>query len=268
MRLEKRLFMPHLQNAVLVGYRLLGGTDRVRLRLRPAVHFRPHDAPVSTALAEPFVLKAMDGHYEICSSWVALPPLRLRSIGANPTFTVTGRKVEGLFYGVEHGRGYESVGDLWAPGFFAADLGAGDEASLVASTEAWEVVEALTADLRRHLAHEPVSAQPESWPYRAGKFVRRHRAGVAASAALTLVVAAGIGGIAWQGHRRGVEAHKAEEVKAFALSLFSGADPDQARGEELTARELVNAGSARIETTRPSAPESATATNRLTVSIR
>jgi predicted glycogen debranching enzyme len=144
--LEKRVFLVHMQNTAYVRYQLLEGPGLVRLEIHPLVHFRPHDAPVSTPLAEPFILKAIDGHYEICSSWAALPPLRLRSIGANPTFTVTGRKAEGLFYGVEHGRGYESVGDLWAPGFFAADLGAEDEATLVASTESWEVVEALTAE--------------------------------------------------------------------------------------------------------------------------
>src|SRR6266545_498766 len=120
--LEKRVLLLHMQNTAYVQYRLVEGPGLVRLEIHPLVHFRPHDAPVSTPLAEPFVVKAVDGQYEICSSWAALPPLRLRLIGANPTFTVTSRKIEGLFYGVEHGRGYESVGDLWAPGFFAADL--------------------------------------------------------------------------------------------------------------------------------------------------
>jgi len=143
--LEKRVFLVHIQNTAYVQYQLVEGPGLVRLEIHPLIHFRPHDAPVSTPLAEPFIVKAVDGQYEICSSWAVLPPLRLKIIGANPAFTVTSRKVEGLFYGVEHHRGYESVGDLWAPGFFAADLGAGDETSLVASTEAWEIVEALTA---------------------------------------------------------------------------------------------------------------------------
>lgn len=58
---------------------------------------------------------------------------------------------------------------------------------------------------------------------------------------------AGLIGVVWQGHRRSLEAHKAEEVKAFVLGLFAGADPALARGDELTARELVEAGSSRIE---------------------
>ena len=44
--LEKRLVLPHLQNTVYVTYRLLSGPGRLRLILRPAVHFRAHDAPV------------------------------------------------------------------------------------------------------------------------------------------------------------------------------------------------------------------------------
>ena len=44
--LEKRLVLPHLQNTAYVIYRLIAGEGRVRLILRPAVHFRGHDAPV------------------------------------------------------------------------------------------------------------------------------------------------------------------------------------------------------------------------------
>ena len=48
-RLEKRLLMPHRQNTVHITYRLLAGEGRLRLNLRPAVHFRKHDDPVSAA---------------------------------------------------------------------------------------------------------------------------------------------------------------------------------------------------------------------------
>ncbi|HEX7184560.1 MAG TPA: amylo-alpha-1,6-glucosidase [Thermoanaerobaculia bacterium] len=153
--LEKRVFLAHLQNTVYVLYRLLSGPGLLRLEVHPSLHFRPHDAPVSTPLAGPFEVHAVEGRYEICSSWAALPPLRLRFSGANPSFTITGQKLEGLYYDVEARRGYESVGDLWDPGHFAADLGVGDEAALIASTEPWEVIgalpaqEALAAELER-----------------------------------------------------------------------------------------------------------------------
>ncbi|HEY2738954.1 MAG TPA: glycogen debranching enzyme N-terminal domain-containing protein, partial [Thermoanaerobaculia bacterium] len=143
--LEKRVFLAHLQNTVFVRYTLREGPGVLRLEMHPSLHVRPHDAPVSTPLGLPFSVQAVSGRYEINSAWAAVPPLRLRVTGANPTFTVTGRKVEGVYYELEDRRGYEPVGDLWVPGFFAADLAAGDEAALIASTEAWEVIEALNS---------------------------------------------------------------------------------------------------------------------------
>jgi len=164
---EKRVFLAHLQNTVYVLYRLRKGPEAVRLEIHPTVHFRPHDSPVSTPLGTPYVLTVTDGRYELASSWPALPPLRLWLSGAEPTFTVAGRLISGVRYEVEEKRGYESVGDLWCPGFFAADLSAraageagavreaGEEASLIASTESWETLralrprEALAAEIER-----------------------------------------------------------------------------------------------------------------------
>ena len=158
---EKRVFLAHLQNTVHVLYRLHRGPEAVRLEIHPTVHFRPHDSPVSTPLGTPYVLTVTDGRYELASSWPALPPLRLWLAGAEPTFTVAGRLISGVSYEVEERRGYESVGDLWCPGFFAADLAvaaageAGQEASLIASTESWETLralrprEALAAEIER-----------------------------------------------------------------------------------------------------------------------
>src|SRR5260370_6253244 len=44
---EKRILLPHRQNTVHVNYRLIEGVGPVRLKLRPSVHFRPDDSPVS-----------------------------------------------------------------------------------------------------------------------------------------------------------------------------------------------------------------------------
>jgi len=141
--LEKRVFLAHLQNTAHVLYRLCAGPEAVRLEVHPTVHFRPHDAPVSTPLGTPYALTATDGRYELASAWPALPPLRLWLTGSEPTFTVAGRRISGVRYEVEARRGYESVGDLWCPGFFGAALAAGEEAGLIASTESWEVLRAL-----------------------------------------------------------------------------------------------------------------------------
>ncbi len=143
-RLEKRVFLAHLQNTVHVIYRLTAGEGPVRLELHPMVHFRPHDYPVSTPLGSPYQLTACEDRYELCSSVPGLPALRLSIDGRNPAFTVAPRTLHDVFYDVEARRGYESVGDLWTPGFLGADLSAGEDAvALTASTEPWEVVRAL-----------------------------------------------------------------------------------------------------------------------------
>ena len=53
-------------------------------------------------------------------------------------------------------------------------------------------VEQFAEDLRRHLAGLPVLARQGSWNYRAGKFVKRHSAGVAAAALVLVVLIGGI----------------------------------------------------------------------------
>jgi predicted glycogen debranching enzyme len=146
--IEKRIFLAHLQNTVHVLYRVLAageGRGPLRLEIHPTVAFRPHDAPVSTPLGLPFSLHVTEGRYELASAWPALPPLRLALSGAEPTFTFAGRTVAGIHYLVEERRGYEAVGDLWSPGFFAADLSLGGQAALIASTEPWETIGALAA---------------------------------------------------------------------------------------------------------------------------
>jgi predicted glycogen debranching enzyme len=146
-RLEKRVFLAHLQNTAHVIYRLTAGEGIVRLEMHPTVHFRPHDAPVSTALGGPYTLTAVEDCYELCSAWPNLPPLRLSLEGQNPTLTLAPRQIADVYYQVEARRGYESVGDLWSPGFFGADLLLGeDSAALTASTEGWEVIRALTPE--------------------------------------------------------------------------------------------------------------------------
>ena len=53
-------------------------------------------------------------------------------------------------------------------------------------------VEQFAEDVRRHLKGEPVTARADSWSYRAGKFIQRHRAAVAATAAAAIILIVGI----------------------------------------------------------------------------
>jgi len=59
-------------------------------------------------------------------------------------------------------------------------------------------VEQLAEDLRRHLKDLPVIATPDSASYRVGKFVRRHQAGVAATALVALAVTGGVAATWWE----------------------------------------------------------------------
>ena len=63
-----------------------------------------------------------------------------------------------------------------------------------APSERYQTVDAFADDLRRYLAHEPVSARPETLGYRTAKFVARHRGLVAGSALVVVAIVAGVVG--------------------------------------------------------------------------
>src|SRR6478752_4893423 len=48
--IEKRVLLPHLQNTVHISYKVIGDGTPPRLELRPAFHFRHHEAPVDRDL--------------------------------------------------------------------------------------------------------------------------------------------------------------------------------------------------------------------------
>ncbi|MBZ5617461.1 MAG: glycogen debranching enzyme N-terminal domain-containing protein [Acidobacteriia bacterium] len=143
--LEKRLLLPYRQNTVHVSYRLLAGKGKLRLGLRPAIHFRPHDAPVNSGDPQKYVLTAFEDQFEI-SSKTDLPALRLLMLGPSSAFTFDRKETQSIPYSTERSRGYEWQGSLWSPGYFRSDLGEGDRVTLIASTETWETVRALAPD--------------------------------------------------------------------------------------------------------------------------
>ena len=90
--------------------------------------------------------------------------------------------------------------------------------------ERYASVEPMADDLRRHLRDEPVSARADSFAYRAAKFVRRHRGGVAATVIVVLAAVAGTLGIAWQAReaQRQRDAAQAQLARATATNEFMG----------------------------------------------
>ncbi len=143
--LEKRLFMVYRQNTVHVNYRLVDAREPVRLALRPGIHFRSHDAPVSTPLAKRYVLTVTDDGYEVCADETNCPSLRLLCLPQKP-FTADRKIIDRILFRTEQTRGYESQGSIWSPGYFRLDLAPGEEATFIATTETWEVVRSLTPE--------------------------------------------------------------------------------------------------------------------------
>ncbi len=143
--LEKRLLLPYRQNTVHVTYYLLEGPGKLRLGLRPAIHFRSHDAPVNSGGPQKYVLTVSDDQFEICSR-ADLPTLRLLILGPCSAFTFDRKETQSIPYATERSRGYEWQGSLWSPGYFRSDMGAGDRVTLIASAEPWETVRALTPE--------------------------------------------------------------------------------------------------------------------------
>ncbi len=88
----------------------------------------------------------------------------------------------------------------------------------------YETAAALLADLRRYLAHEPVTAGPPSATYRVGKFIRRNRLGVAAAAALLLALSAGLLGTT-------IMFYRAERERARASTALAAEAAQRQRAE-------------------------------------
>jgi predicted glycogen debranching enzyme len=143
--LEKRLILPYRQNTVHVTYLLLSGKGKLRLGLRPAMHFRSHDAPVSQPRSTYYRLSVYEDQFEITGA-ADLPMLRLIVHGPSTAFTFDRKETSLIPYRTERDRGYEWQGSLWSPGYFRSDLGEGDRTTLVASTEEWDTIRALSPE--------------------------------------------------------------------------------------------------------------------------
>ena len=119
----------------------------------------------------------------------------------------------------------------------------------------YDSANAFADDLQRFLDHQPVVARPPSRRYRLGKFVQRHRLGVAAGVVVTLAIVGGavlatVGLVRARRAERvaAEEAAAARQVTGFLTELFSVNDPGRSRGDTISARELLARGAARVNT--------------------
>ena len=108
---------------------------------------------------------------------------------------------------------------------------------------------------RRHLRNEPVVARPASIGYRGRKYIRRHRLGVAVATGLFLLLAsfAIVQGI--QLRRITRERDRADRITNFMTGMFKVSNPSEARGNKVTAREILDKASKDIGTGLANDPE-------------
>ena len=106
----------------------------------------------------------------------------------------------------------------------------------------------LAADLALAARGLPVRAREGTLAYRAGRLFTRHRAALAGAAAgLALLVAWALTATL-QARRLERESAERAAVTSFLTELFRDASPGSRRGEEMTARELVDRGVERLDT--------------------
>ena len=113
----------------------------------------------------------------------------------------------------------------------------------------------LGADIQRHLHEEPVIAHPPSTTYRARKYVHRHRLGVGIALAGVLLLVAFAIAQAVQIRRITHERDRADRITDFMTRMFEVSDPSEARGNSITAREILDKSSKEIETGLAKDPE-------------
>ena len=119
-------------------------------------------------------------------------------------------------------------------------------------TRRYDSATALANDITRHLVNQPVSARSPSTRYRVRKFVLRHRIAVPASV-LALIAIAASASFAVAGMVRATraeqlarqEAEAARSVTDFLVALFKAPIPGETRGDQLTARQLLDRGAQR-----------------------
>ena len=121
-------------------------------------------------------------------------------------------------------------------------------------SERYASVEQLVADIERSLASQLVSSHPRTMRYVAGKFVRRHRFGVAVAIVAGMALTAFVATVMRQSaaiRERSAEAdrnqRRAEAVSLFLQGLFRGADPTETLGDTISVRQLLDRGAARVE---------------------
>jgi len=120
-------------------------------------------------------------------------------------------------------------------------------------------VNALMEDIRCYGANEPIIARPDSLSYRFGKFVSRHKTGVATTL-LFAVLSIGMAAYhTWQvtleRDKAEAQAAKAEQVVDFMSDVFRSSSPYYAAGDIPTVEEILARGVEELDASLADQPE-------------
>ena len=120
----------------------------------------------------------------------------------------------------------------------------------------------LAADITHYLDNVPVAARPASMGYRLQKYVRRHHVGVGAGVGLVLLLtgfivtqAVVLRRITLERDRTTRERDRANRITDFMTAMFKVSNPSEARGNSITAREILDKASRDIDTGLTKDPE-------------
>ncbi|NLG16255.1 MAG: glycogen debranching protein [Fibrobacter sp.] len=141
--LEKRVFMPHLQNTVHLTYTLVSAPSGCSIELRPFLQFCSHDESLNENLCGCYSISTRENRFEI-SGEEKYPVLKLLPWGKEWEFELDGKSECRVHHCLEEQRGYESLQWLWTPGVISLNMRQGSTFTLSASCEPWETILALT----------------------------------------------------------------------------------------------------------------------------
>ena len=116
-------------------------------------------------------------------------------------------------------------------------------------------VDALAADLRRHLNGEPVEARRGTRWYVAARFVRRHRGSVTAALATLVALAAFTTALAVENRRTARERARAEATVGFLQEVLAGANALQTGRGDVTVAEMLDEAAGRVPVSFASQPD-------------
>jgi serine/threonine-protein kinase len=106
----------------------------------------------------------------------------------------------------------------------------------------YPTIDALTGDLQRYLDGRPVLARPQTALYRLGKYVRRHRAGVAATVLVMVALVASLVYGEWRQKQALREGQRALRMQTFMYRLFKLANSNYTGKPAATVPEFLELG--------------------------